>query len=186
MKDIRSLACEKHCPVQRALVYVDQFLKEQMCGRCLPCALGAYEAKIRLDHIAHGGGAEKDLAALRRIAKDLGIGALCQRGKSTAAFLEQQLNDGVLVNHLSNGLCPNMECTAFTEYRIVPEKCIMCGWCKEACGDRAILGKKRVKYLAGYLPFQIRQKRCTKCGNCLNVCPAEAVVLTDKEEKSFA
>jgi ferredoxin len=51
----------------------------------------------------------------------------------------------------------------------------MCGDCLEACKYDAILGEKKVRYLSGSLPFEIRKKRCTNCGECVKVCPTGAI-----------
>jgi len=41
------------CPVRKAGEYIDAFLKELMCGKCFPCALGTFEsASILRDIIA--------------------------------------------------------------------------------------------------------------------------------------
>ena len=183
-----SLACEKKeaeekkCPVQRAIFYVEGFLEGPMCGRCFPCALGSYEAKIRLRNLIEGRGDEEDIAVLKRIADDMLVSSFCKKGKDTARFLLEWMEAGVFEEHL-NLSCRDRECTTFIEYRIVPEKCIMCGLCKEACEYKAIIGEKKEKFRSGYHPFEIRQKRCVKCGACKDVCPTEAVIVIESGSK---
>ena len=70
VEDIKKEAEEKHCPVQRSLYYIENFLSDSMCGKCFPCAYGTYEAKIRLKNIISGIGTDADFAILRRIAED--------------------------------------------------------------------------------------------------------------------
>ncbi|BCB95630.1 hypothetical protein JZK55_05520 [Dissulfurispira thermophila] len=184
VEDIKKTAEEKGCPVQKALYYITEFLSGPMCGRCFPCALGSYEARIRLQNIVEGKGSNADLSALKRIAEDMAEGSLCKKGKDTAKFILEWMATDVYEEHIS-GRCPSRECKAFVEYRIIPEKCIMCGLCKEACRYGAILGEKKKPFLSGYLPFEIRQKRCVKCGDCLPVCPTEAIIIVDVKSKEL-
>jgi NADH-quinone oxidoreductase subunit F len=136
--------------------------------------MGSYEAKIRLERLVSGEGAEADLAALRRIAADMEEASLCKKGKDTARFILDWMATGAYEEHLQ-GSCPAMACDSLIVYRIDPEKCVACGLCREACVHGAIHGEKRKSHLAGYPAFEIRQKRCVKCDACRKVCPESAV-----------
>ncbi len=183
IEDIKAAAEKKKCAVQKAGYYVTEFLAGPMCGRCLPCALGSYEARVRLENISEGRGRDSDIAALRRIATEMLEGSRCKKGKDTAKFILDWMNTGVCEEHV-RGRCPDRECPALIEYRIDPQRCTMCGLCKDACHYGAVIGEKRKPYLSGYRPFEIRQRKCTKCDACMQVCPAGAVVIVDvkKEE----
>jgi len=181
VEDIKKEAEERACPLQRALFYVEGFLEGPMCGRCFPCALGSYEARIRLRNLMEGNGEESDIAALRRIADDMLVSSFCKKGKDTAQFLLEWLGSGVFEEHVQ-GKCRDMECKAFIEYRIMGEKCTQCGECKEVCEYKAIIGKRRKPYEGGHFPYEIRQKRCAKCGACRDVCPTGAIVLVSTHE----
>ncbi len=178
VEDIKKLAEEKKCAVQRALYYTEAFLAGPMCGRCLPCSLGSYEAKVRLQNIIEGRGADADLAALNRIAAQMLEGSLCKKGKDTARFIIDWMGTDVFAKHVE-GACPEKECKALIEYRVIPSKCIVCGLCKDACKHQAIHGEKAKPFRGGYFPFEIRQKKCVKCGDCMPVCPTEAIVIVD-------
>lgn len=182
LEDIKKEAEEKKCHVQKALYYIDEFLSGPMCGKCLPCSLGSYEARVRLDNIVQGKGTEVDLYALKRIANEMLEGSICKKGKDTAKFILDWMSTDIYREHIE-GKCPDMECLALIEYRIIPERCIMCGDCQEVCKYNAIMGEKKVTYLSGYLPFEIRQKRCVKCGDCIKVCPTNAIIIVDVKEK---
>jgi ferredoxin len=182
IEDIKKEAEEKHCPVQKTLYYIEKFLSEPMCGKCFPCSLGTYEAKIRLEEIIFGKGTEADISALRRIARGMIEASRCKKGKDTARFINEWMDTNAFHEHIE-GLCSERECLAFVEYRIVPEKCIMCGECQVVCKFNAIVGEKKKPYFSGYLPFEIRQKRCTKCGECIKVCPTGAIEITDIKAK---
>lgn len=174
MKDVQAKAEEKTCPVQQALVYVDEFLAEPMCGRCFPCSFGSYEARIRLQKIVDGTATEEETERLAKITAIMLEASMCKKGKDTAAFLKEKLASSGFSEHLKK-TCADRECTAVFQYIIDPDKCTLCSKCMDVCKDNAILGERPKPYLAGYLPFEIAQKRCTKCGECMKVCPEGAV-----------
>ena len=178
IEELKKHAEEKGCPVQKALYYVTEFLDGPMCGRCFPCSMGSYEAKIRLEKIAGGGGSGEDVMALKRIAGNMLESSFCKKGKDTAKFIVDWMASDVFDVHARGG-CPSMECRALVEYRIVPGKCDACGLCMDACRRHAILGQKRKPYQSGYPSFEIRQKRCTKCADCRGVCPTGAIVVVN-------
>jgi len=187
LEDIRKEAEEKACLVQRALYYVEEFLAGPMCGRCYPCSLGTYEARIRLIRISQHleNVNDSDIKALKRIGSKMMEGSFCKKGKDTGKFIIETLtsSEEEINQHLS-GICPKKECINLIEYVINPQLCIMCGKCLEVCKYDAIIGEKREPYLSEYLPFEIRQKRCTRCGECVKVCPAEAIeIITTKKEE---
>ncbi|HEC96628.1 MAG TPA: 4Fe-4S dicluster domain-containing protein [Nitrospirae bacterium] len=182
VEEIKKAAEEKRCPVQKAAYYIEEFLKGPMCGRCFPCAFGSYEAGVRLRNIIEGSGKEEDIFALRRITEDMIVASLCKRGKDSAEFVHEWMETDAFKEHVE-GRCPDIDCPAFIEYIIIPEKCTMCGLCKEVCKYNAVLGEKKVKYKTGYLPFEVRQKRCVKCGDCIDVCPTGAIIVTESRKK---
>ncbi|TAN45913.1 MAG: 4Fe-4S dicluster domain-containing protein [Nitrospirae bacterium] len=178
VEDIKKNADVKGCPVERSLYYITEFLAGPMCGRCFPCMMGSYEAKIRLQHLVEGRGETGDVEAIRRIATDMLEASMCKKGKDTAKFIMEWMASGVFEAHAGKR-CPDNLCKAFIEYRIVGNKCEICGACKEACKYGAILGEKRKTYLSGYLPYEIRQKRCVKCGECIKACPYGAIIIVE-------
>jgi ferredoxin len=181
MKDVLAAVENIKCPVQRGRTFVVEFLSEPMCGKCHPCALGSYEALVRLNRVSSGTGKDEDVAAIRRIAEDMLEGSRCIKGKDTAKFLLEALQTGAFKEHLA-GHCEERECTALITYRVIPEKCVLCGRCQDACKYHAIQGEKKISYRSGYPPYEIRQKRCVKCGDCMAVCPYGAIEVI--EEKS--
>jgi ferredoxin len=173
-EDILNEAQGISCPVRRTLFYTGEFLAGPMCGRCFPCAMGSYEARVRLEKIAGAQGTPEDIMALGRIARKMQAMSMCKKGKDTARVLLEALASPAFSEHVE-GRCGEKECRAFIEYRNVPENCIRCGLCQEACQSAAIIGEKQVSYKCCYLPFEIRQRRCTKCGECIKVCPTSAI-----------
>jgi ferredoxin len=183
VEDIKKEAEEKRCPVQKALFYIEKFLSDPMCGKCFPCSIGTYEAKIRLQDIISGKGTEADIFTLKRIASEMIESSRCKKGKDTAKFILEWMDTSAFHEHVE-GICFARECLAFIEYRIIPEKCVMCGECQIACKFNAIIGEKKKPYLSGYLPFEIKQKRCSKCGECVTVCPTGAIEIVDIKAKA--
>jgi len=183
VEDIKKEADETiKCPVNKALYYTKEFLSGPMCGKCFPCEMGTYEIVIRLQNIVEGMATEMDALSIKRIAANMLEASMCKKGKDTARFILEWMDTGVYNEHIE-GRCPDMECKAFIEYRIIPEKCIMCGECQEACEYNAVVGEKKKPFLIGYAPFEIRQKRCVKCGDCLPVCPTNAIAAVDVKSR---
>ena len=172
----------KRCPVSKALFYIEEFLLGPMCGKCFPCEMGCYETEVRLKNIIEGRGSEADLLAIKKIASEMLEASRCKKGKDTAKFILEWMETGAYKEHVG-GRCPDRECLALIEYRVIPDKCNMCGLCQDACKYSAIQGEKKKTYRSGYLPFEIRQKRCTKCGECIKVCPTKAIVIVDIKAK---
>ncbi len=181
-EDIKKEAEEKSCTVQKALYYVSEFLSGPMCGRCFPCALGSYEAKVRLQNIAEGNASDDDLIVLRKIADNMLEASMCKKGKDTAKFILEWLGTDAYKEHIE-GKCAAHECLALLEFKVIPEKCVMCGLCLDACRHSAIIGEKKKRFQLGYLPYEIRMARCVKCGDCVNVCPTEAIVITEAKKE---
>jgi ferredoxin len=181
MKDVKAKAEEKKCTARQVLLFIEEFLAEPMCGRCFPCSFGSYEARVRAGRLVDGTATEEDIDRLRRIGSNMLEASMCKKGKDTAEFIMEKIDDADLLNHLS-GECRTKECKALDIYIIDAEKCTMCGLCLDACKDLAIKGEKATAFRSGYLPFEIAQKRCTKCGECLKVCPEGAVLLLTAKE----
>lgn len=180
VEDIKKEAeAQIKCPVGRSLYYITEFLNGPMCGRCFPCEMGTYEARIRLERLVNGEGSPADIDAIKKIMNYMLTASMCMKGKNTARFVLEWINTGVFDVHTRRE-CPEMECRGLIRYRIRPELCIMCGDCQSVCKFNAILGEKRKPYLGGYLPFEIRQRRCTRCGECIKVCPTGAIVLESR------
>ena len=184
MKDVFEAVENIRCDIQKSLKFVQEFLSEPMCGRCLPCALGSYEAEVRLKRIAAGIAGQGDVDAVQRIADQMLEGSMCKKGKDTAKFMLDALKTDAFREHLA-GKCHLRECPSFITYRIIPEKCVICGLCQDACRYNAITGEKKSSYRSGYLPFEIRQKRCVKCGECVAACPYSAIEIIEEKIKAL-
>ncbi|MBI5206047.1 MAG: 4Fe-4S dicluster domain-containing protein [Nitrospirae bacterium] len=182
LEDIKKEAEQYKCLVQKSCYFIAEFLSGPMCGKCFPCSLGSYEARIRLKNIIKGRGTEADLLAIKRIATEMLDSSMCKKGKDTAVYMSESIELSPYIEHIS-GVCRDKECLSLIKYIIIPEQCIICGDCQDVCKDNAIIGEKKKSYLSSYLPFEIVQKRCTKCGECIKVCPYGAIEIVDIKAK---
>jgi ferredoxin len=183
VSDIIEAAGEKQCPVNRSLYVTSKFLGGPMCGKCFPCSMGSFEAKLRLKNITTSMGTKEDIDSIRVIADKMLVMSMCKKGKDIAKYLLEQLDHSDFSTHLK-GECTQKECISFIEYRNVKDNCIRCGKCQDACKYDAIIGQKQQSFNCCYLPFEIRQRRCTKCGECIKVCPTNAIIVVNTANES--
>jgi formate hydrogenlyase subunit 6/NADH:ubiquinone oxidoreductase subunit I len=176
--DIKNDAESIKCPVERSRYLMAEFLAGPMCGRCFPCSMGSYEARILLKNLMNSNSSEEEVRHIKTIAEEMLVASMCKKGKDIAKYILEWMDTDVFNKHLE-GICPEKTCKSFIEYRIIPEKCTMCGICSKICKYNAIHGEKVKPFMSGFHPFEIRQQKCVKCGDCLDVCPTEAIILVD-------
>jgi len=181
MEDVKAKAEERRCPLQKAIVFIEEFLNEPLCGECLPCTLGSQELKIRLQKIADGKGTQLDIDAIDKITGHMLEISRCRKGMDTARFIIDSTKEGSFKGHLE-GVCNEKECLSLIMYRIIPEKCVMCGTCQDICKENAIIGEK--KKPLSYQPIQINARKCRSergCNECVRVCPTGAIEVIEVE-----
>jgi len=179
MKEVKAKAEEKRCPLQRAIVFIEGFLSEPMCGECFPCSLGSHELEIRLQKIAEGKGTQSDIDAMDRIAAHTLEVSRCRKGMDTARFIIDCLKEVSFKEHLED-ICRQKECLPLITYRILPQKCRMCGTCQDICKDKAIIGERKKPTIPSYQPLEIVLKRCRSgCHECIKVCPRGAIAVVN-------
>lgn len=176
--DIKNEAEAIKCSVERALYYINEFLAGPMCGRCFPCSMGSYEARVLLNNLIDGKGSDKDIDRIKKIAQEMSIASLCKKGKDTAKYLLEWLDTDIFSKHVE-GICPEKTCKTMISYKIDTDKCTMCGDCLKACQYGSIRGEKAMPFKSGYYPFEIKQHICVRCGECIKVCTAEAIIIVD-------
>mgnify|MGYP001590361391 CR=1 FL=1 len=74
---------DRTCMVAVAKYFMG-FLRDESCGKCLPCRQGTQEMYDILERITAGGGRLQDLARLRQIAEAMSQASLCGLGKTAA------------------------------------------------------------------------------------------------------
>lgn len=163
------------CEPTRALEALKVFADNDMCGRCLPCPLATRQAITILERIIGGYGETEDLDRLTRISVRLADAARCPRGEETARTLGESLQNSEIYEAHRVGRCDTGTCQALVRFRVVSERCTMCGRCQEVCPHGAIVGEPYVAYLGDNRPYIIREKKCDGCGKCIEVCPEDAI-----------
>jgi len=156
---------EDTCMVDTARYFVN-FLKEESCGKCIPCREGLIQMDKILTDITEGRGKEEDIGLLEELAEMMQALSLCALGTTAPNpvlstmhyFLEEYQA------HIRDKRCPAGVCKALTSYYIQPDKCRACMICLRNCPAEAISGGKNQVHV-------IDQSKCTKCGTCYEVCP---------------
>jgi len=163
---------ESTCMVDIARYFIN-FLREESCGKCLPCREGLQRMWEVLTDITEGRGKEGDIELLESLSEALVDGALCALGTtapnpvmSTIRYFRDEYKA-----HIKDKKCPAGVCKELITYYIDEEKCPDCGLCVKACPVEAItsMGKKK--------PVVLDQKKCIKCGACYDVCKLCAVIV---------
>lgn len=161
---------EDDCMVDVAKFFLS-FTKSESCGKCPPCRIGTWQMYELLEKITSGGGEEGDIERLEKLGKAVVAGSLCGLGNSapnpvlsTIRYFREEYEE-----HVNDKYCRAKRCQGLGSYRILPEHCILCGLCKQACAFDAVVELRD--------RFYIDQDYCTKCKACYSVCPTEAVVI---------
>jgi NADH-quinone oxidoreductase subunit F len=160
---------EDTCMVDVAKYFVN-FLKEESCGKCVPCREGLERMGEILQDITEGKGTNEQLELLEELGGVIKDTALCALGGtaanpvlSTIEYFKDEYRD-----HIKHKKCPAGVCKALIDYSINPHKCTGCGLCMKQCPQDAISGDKKE-------PHKIDQKQCIKCGACYDVCKFDAI-----------
>lgn len=163
---------ENTCVVDIAKYFID-FLKDESCGKCVPCREGLKRMLEILTDITEGKGKEGDIELLEELSEVLKDTSLCALGTTapnpvltTIRYFRDEYEA-----HLE-GRCPAGVCKALIQYFIDTEKCTGCDRCVEFCPENAITGEKKKGYT-----YVINQDKCDKCGMCYDVCEPDAVVI---------
>ena len=146
------------------------FLKDESCGKCIPCSEGIKRMLEILDRICHGEGTDGDIELLEQLSQSIMNSALCALGTtapnpvlSTIKYFRDEYEA-----HIRDKACPAGVCTDLFEYFIDDGLCTGCGRCKKECPTNAITGTKKETHT-------IDLNECIKCGVCFGVCKFEAV-----------
>ncbi len=106
---------ENSCMVDVARYFVD-FLKEESCGKCVPCREGLRTMSQVLTRITKGEGKEGDIELLEEIAQVMADSALCALGTSapnpvlsTIKYFREEYEA-----HIKDKVCPAAVCRNLT------------------------------------------------------------------------
>ena len=158
---------EDSCMVDVARYFVE-FLREESCGKCIPCREGISEMVSILNRIVRGEGRPEDLDFLEDLSVLVSEASLCGLGSSAANPVMSTLRyfRNEYESHILHKTCTALVCKAFIAFHIDAAKCRGCGLCKKQCPVNAIYGEKTEAHV-------INQKMCIKCGACLEICPSK-------------
>ncbi|KWT78978.1 NADH-ubiquinone oxidoreductase-F iron-sulfur binding region domain-containing protein [Candidatus Magnetominusculus xianensis] len=182
LKEITEDTNKYRCIVQKALLFLNEFIDGPMCARCLPCPMGSYEMRIRFQKLSNAEATARDLEVIKQLAPFMLESSMCKKGKDTAKFIIETLDKTPEIYdiHVAGG-CTDRECKGSIQYKVIPDKCVSCDECRVVCKDYAILGEKKIAHLSGFIPYEIVDMRCTRCGECLRVCRYGAIEIVDKK-----
>ncbi|TKJ43271.1 NADH-quinone oxidoreductase subunit F [candidate division TA06 bacterium B3_TA06] len=158
--------------------FFTEFLKDESCGKCVPCREGLSQTHEILKRITEGEGQESDLDLLEELGKAMQDSSLCALGGSapnpvlsTLRFFRDEY-----LEHIKNKRCPAGVCTALIHFEI-NENCTGCTLCVRNCPVDAISGERKQVHV-------IDQDVCIKCGVCLDVCKFDAVTRNTRNTRN--
>ncbi|MCM8788688.1 MAG: 4Fe-4S binding protein, partial [Candidatus Omnitrophica bacterium] len=160
---------ENTCMVDVARYFIN-FLKEESCGKCVPCREGIRAMLEILSRITEGQGKQEDLAILEELAFAMINGSLCALGTTAPnpviSTLKYFMDE--YIAHIEEKRCPAGVCKNLVHYEIIREACRGCGACLKICPVSAITGERKK-------PHVIDETKCIKCGGCFEICKFSAV-----------
>lgn len=161
---------EDDCMVDVAKYFLS-FLKEESCGKCVPCREGILHMLTILGRITNGTGSEADLELLEQLAETIAEASLCALGTqapnpilSTLRYFRPEYDA-----HIKDRVCPAGVCKALIIYSISENECTGCTLCAKNCPVDAVRGEAKKLH-------SIDTSKCIKCGICYDVCKFDAVV----------
>jgi NADH:ubiquinone oxidoreductase subunit F (NADH-binding)/(2Fe-2S) ferredoxin/NAD-dependent dihydropyrimidine dehydrogenase PreA subunit len=171
---------EGTCMVDIARYFLD-FLKEESCGKCVPCREGIARSLEILNRITEGRGKADDIDLLEELSETLQGFSLCALGRtapnpvlSTLKYFRDEYEA-----HINEHRCPAGVCKPLIEYWIDPNLCTGCGACTRVCPQMSISGEKKA-------PHVVNKMQCIKCGACYDVCRFQAIVIRSGEVQPHA
>jgi NADH:ubiquinone oxidoreductase subunit F (NADH-binding)/(2Fe-2S) ferredoxin/NAD-dependent dihydropyrimidine dehydrogenase PreA subunit len=166
---------EGTCMVDIARYFLD-FLKEESCGKCVPCREGISRSLEILHRICEGRGRAEDIDLLEELSETIVGFSLCALGRTAPNPVLSTLKHfrDEYEAHIHEHRCPAGVCKPLIEYWIDPNLCTGCGACTRVCPQLCIEGEKKA-------PHVVNKMHCIKCGACYDVCRFQAIVIRSGE-----
>jgi NADH:ubiquinone oxidoreductase subunit F (NADH-binding) len=169
---------ERSCIVDTVKYFMD-FLKQQSCGKCIPCREGTKRMSVILNDITRKPEDDEKhdtlqrfraLMQLEKLADVMFDTSLCGLGKmasnpliSALKYFREEFEDHIFNRHCAANICRELR-----TYYIDVELCTGCTICAKRCPEEAIIGTEKH-------PYFIVPDKCTGCGICREVCKFSAV-----------
>lgn len=161
--------------------YCMAFLRDQSCGKCIPCREGTariYEIlRMITSRPLHGQGDRalerfKGVMQMETIAGVMKETSLCGLGQNAPNLLLDLLSAfrSEIEEHIFDRVCRTNICRGLRLVSIDVEKCTGCTACAAKCPVNAIYGTR-------LQPYFIVEEKCTGCGICYDTCKFGAVIV---------
>ncbi len=105
---------EDTCMVDTARYFMD-FIRDESCGKCLPCRVGTKRMLEILERITQGKGEEGDIEMLEELASTLQQTAMCGLGQtasnpvlSTIRYFRDEYETHIKAKHCDAGVCSEL------------------------------------------------------------------------------
>jgi NADH:ubiquinone oxidoreductase subunit F (NADH-binding)/Pyruvate/2-oxoacid:ferredoxin oxidoreductase delta subunit len=173
------LILDEHVCIVDLVTYFMNFMKQESCGKCIPCREGTKRMSEILNSITRKsneqGGDDslkrfKSLTQLENLADVMRDTSLCGLGQMAPNPLTTALKyfRKEFEEHIFERNCEANVCKELRTYFIDVELCTGCTICAKKCPEDAIIGTKKH-------PYFIVSEKCTGCGICKDVCKFSAV-----------
>ncbi|MGM0650054.1 MAG: NADH-ubiquinone oxidoreductase-F iron-sulfur binding region domain-containing protein [Bacteroidota bacterium] len=171
---------EDNCIVDTSKYFID-FIKNESCGKCIPCREGSHRigeilsriTKKTVNNTKHETLQRfKGVMQLEDLASVMKDTSLCGLGRhapdtvlSSLAKFRKEYEAHIFDKHCEAGVCKGLK-----TYKIDVEKCTGCTLCAKKCPEDAIVGNIRE-------PHFIIEDKCVGCGICYEQCKFNAILI---------
>ncbi len=169
---------EKTCMVNLARYFMD-FLRNESCGKCIPCREGTSKMLDILDSITKRPKEEsthetlerfKGVVQMESLAEVIRDTSLCGLGQnapnpvlSSLKWFREEFEEHIFDRRCAAGVCHDLR-----KFYIDVDLCNGCNICQKKCPEIAIVGTLKA-------PHFIIESKCTGCGICLEACKFSAI-----------
>lgn len=171
---------ENTCMVDLVRYYME-FMRNESCGKCIPCREGTGRMLEILDSVIHkpendesGTTLErfKGVMQLETIAAVMKDASLCGLGQTACNPFISALKNfrEEFEEHIFDRKCKANICHGLRSFSIDVDKCTGCTACAPKCPVNAIYGTR-------LQPFFIVEEKCTGCGICFDICKFNAITV---------
>ncbi|MFP4448416.1 MAG: NADH-ubiquinone oxidoreductase-F iron-sulfur binding region domain-containing protein [Bacteroidales bacterium] len=189
-ESIRELGCslgsgglvvlnQDNCIIDTVKYYMS-YLKQESCGKCIPCREGTARMHEILENISKKPQDENGHTTLQRfkgvmnleklaeVIRDTSLCGLGQRAAnpvlSTLRWFRDEYEEHIFDRNCEAGVCRDLR-----TYYIDVDKCTGCAICAKKCPAGAIFGTLKKAHF-------IVQEKCIGCGDCYEVCKFNAII----------